>query len=599
MEAIERLLAQKRFDEAVFRMECLAADGAVVPAALLAEIPDKLLVKSPALLHAYAEHLSGQGKLAMAKGYAKLAVKSFLEQGLSISFQIACALLASIHARLGDRSEAEVVLFQLEEERRRAEDHTPAAVLSVLAEFGPVIGKPASSCKRLYREAIRLYEREGEHVLASKTAFHMLLADVYAAESGAGEDALADFRAMLEGTGQESSSMDGYAAILDCAYAGRSRQWALVLEKAETVSGLAELDYFHAAFVQFLVLQAELRSGCADSGKSRLLLADWEKYRSDIRLQWLIACAHLESCLTARDSRQTKRWLERINALRSGGSVSELLERLAASLEREADMRLHEDEKTGRPPKAWKVQCFDGFSFFREGQDVRRLVWKRKKAQELFLYLLLQPNYTAPKDQVASVLFRGDENGGEKVSNQIYVCVHQIRQTAERFLGLKQAVVVKDGVIRLNEADFDYVDVEKYRTLVKVGGNLWNAGEQELAVELMEEASQLYGELLPAALNADWLDLMREQLLDDQEGLLQKLWEAAYGGKQYDRAESVAKAWLRLSPYKEQAFHAMIRSVRALGRKSEAREWYDRLESMLRTEYGILPDSELRNKLLG
>ncbi|WP_158560699.1 AfsR/SARP family transcriptional regulator [Paenibacillus contaminans] len=600
LEAVGKLLASKRFDEAIFQLECLSANGTFVPAQLLAQIPSKLLVKSPVLLHAYAEHLTGQGKLALAKTYALLAVKTFLEQGLSASFQASCALLATIHARLGELSEAEVVLLQLHDENLRADEGQSGSVLLALAELGHLIGLEESRSAERYCQAILLFEREGQPRLACTAAFCRLFAGVYTMDCGVWEDGLSDLRRKLNGSGL-AGEFDSRLLLLECAYASRSGNWdyLLELERGRATADVKELDYYHAAYLQLLVLRAKLRTGKLADTQT---IDEWEHEASDVRMLWLYSCAKLEVSLAAKDDRQTKRWKERLSSLRANGGAPPPIERLALSLERDAErniMQTDDHSAAVRTSIPWKVRCFGGFGFFREGQEVQRLVWKRKKAFELFLFLLLQPGYAAPKDQVASLLFNGDENEGNKVSNQIYVCVHQIRQTAERFLGLEQAVVVKDGIVRLSEAGFDYVDVEKYRTLVKVGENLWGSGERELALELMEEASQLYGELLPASLNADWLELVREQLSDYQEGLLHKLWDAAYGARQYDRAETVAKAWIRLVPFKEQAYHAMIRSVYELGRKNEAKEWYGRLEAMCRDEYGVMPDPGLRTKLFG
>src|SRR5690606_18045944 len=63
----------------------------------------------------------------------------------------------------------------------------------------------------------------------------------------------------------------------------------------------------------------------------------------------------------------------------------------------------------------WRVRLFGGLQFERGTDEIHSFHWKRRKAQELCIYLLTQPKYTSPKDQVIESLQLGD--APEKAAN--------------------------------------------------------------------------------------------------------------------------------------------------------------------------------------
>src|SRR5690606_26493424 len=100
-----------------------------------------------------------------------------------------------------------------------------------------------------------------------------------------------------------------------------------------------------------------------------------------------------------------------------------------------------------------------------------------------------------------------------------YVSIHELKRTTLAHWGVENFVSVKDGVIRLREGVIDYVDIEQYLALVRVGEQLWKE-DRELAAEMFEKACHLYGELAPDLLYIDWLDSYRSMLLQKQTGII-------------------------------------------------------------------------------
>ena len=243
------------------------------------------------------------------------------------------------------------------------------------------------------------------------------------------------------------------------------------------------------------------------------------------------------------------------------------------------------DETSGR----WRIECFHAIRLIQSGREIQSMPWKRKKAEELFLYLLLQPNYRASKEAASDILFYCDDAG--QISNQLYVIVHHIKQTLHQYLNIPKGISIKNGMILLSEEMIDYVDVEKYSALVRVGNQLW-ASYPDLSVNLYDEAQQIYGELAPQLQYVDWLDLYRKDFLLKQTSILKRLgsFYAAVGS--LERAEQYYVEWIQLSPFEEEAYQELLKLYIRMNRKDTAKMWYRKMERLFRQELDIAPMSE-------
>lgn len=237
----------------------------------------------------------------------------------------------------------------------------------------------------------------------------------------------------------------------------------------------------------------------------------------------------------------------------------------------------------------WRIECFGKMRFLRQGEEVQNIRWQRKKAEELFTYLLLQPHYAAPKDATAELLFHHDNVS--RMSNQLYVAIHQIKRNLKHYLHIPNGITIKNGIIQLNEQMIDHVDVEKYNTLIRVGDQLWQS-QQDLSWELYDEAQQLYGELVPTLQYVDWLDQYRESLLKKQTGILKRLGSYTTSIQKFGHAELYYLEWIRLTPFEEEAYQELMRLLVKMGRLGVAKQWYQRMERLFHEELGIRPMHE-------
>lgn len=228
------------------------------------------------------------------------------------------------------------------------------------------------------------------------------------------------------------------------------------------------------------------------------------------------------------------------------------------------------------------------------GVELPALRWKRKKARELLLYLLLQPSYGAPKEQIIEALF--EHSTSAQAANQYYVAVNYVKQLLSEQLGVKDAVVTNNGYVYLRGEWIEFVDAEQYQALIRVADQLWTK-DRELAVELYDKAVALYGELAPEMSYVEWLEGWRRLLTEKQTRSLYRLGEEARLTGEYDKAETYALEWIKLCPHQEEAYQSLMKTLIAAGRKSEARHWYRKLEEMCREELGTKPLAESRSLL--
>ncbi len=289
-------------------------------------------------------------------------------------------------------------------------------------------------------------------------------------------------------------------------------------------------------------------------------------------------------------------------AINKAQILKELGERLIT--ESEAIEQTHKydvsiKEKTDRKRKnaeEWRIECFGKMRFLRPDREIQNIHWKRKKAEELFTYLLLQPHYAAPKDATAELLFHHDDFN--LMSNQLYVAIHQIKRNLAEYLQIPNGITIKNGMIQLNEEMIDHVDVERYNTLVRVGDQLWQS-QKDLSSELYDEAQQLYGELVPTLQYVDWLDQYRDALLKKQTGILKRLGTYSVSINELGRAELYYLEWIRLSPYEEEAYQELMKLLLKMGRLGAAKQWYQRMEKLFHEELGIRPLRETNAILSG
>ncbi|RKN78913.1 AfsR/SARP family transcriptional regulator [Paenibacillus ginsengarvi] len=592
----EQWLEPGKDEMTLFRLECAILEGARPDLEDLGKLPETLLNRSPLLQKAYGEHLAEEGRLAEAKRLLLQAVKAFARQTFLRELLAAFAALASVLMRLGEQQEAETALLFLKAEYDEGEAAANGDVLFALAQGARLLGEEANTYV-YFKAAFEAFDRDGTARSVCKAALEavlfMLLDDAAAPSS-----LLLRIETVLRLRSSADAGLTvyekGFQAV-KLLHEGRLEEACAAFGSMGRRDGLRLPRYLETA-VRCCEQLALLRSGISASGDERERLdRDIGLLASDARLQLHYIRLQFERAVAQHDEYEAARSLQQADVYVSlcglaGPNMLRIMEQAMASVFTVSE------ELAPAPDRPWSIYCFGPIRFSNGVDEVRDIAWKRKKAQELLLYLMLQPNYASPRDQVVEALFAETDTG--KQANQLYVTVHRLRQVLHERLGCENAVVIKDGIVKMAGAYIEHADVEKYRSLIRVGDQLW-ANDRELAAELYGQAIQMYEELVPELSYVDWLDAARTHYAELQIGMLKKLIRFSAELGDYETAEAHCAEWLRLRPAEEEAYQHIIRLLMEQRKTAEANGWYRRLEKMCSEELNAKPLPETKQLLRG
>ncbi|MFS0725932.1 AfsR/SARP family transcriptional regulator [Paenibacillus sp. 1P07SE] len=568
-----------------------------------AVLPASIRQTSPLLLRVECIRLLAEGETREAAEQLSMAVKGFAAQSNEREMLSMMGLLALLYTQIGGTPENRTVLDFLQEEYDRTPGQCSGFVLWALARQGGTSGE-ADHHKRWeqadirYREAAARFADAGEPIW-----FAGLLLDRWVYDADSFRDSVA-WERWLELLRQWSTlyPLCGQAYLLLRDDGAESSEYDQLQESASLPEGEEEglPGRFH------ILAQAISHPESPVTGT--------EKFSHDAEVQLFVMPGELDEIVAADNEHNAAAWLRKAMRLsRSIGSPAafRLAERLSRTLqERRPDWGALTEEQSAAsatiaPAReeavdqaaaaqaTMQVQLFSGLRFTTGAGEEIELKWKRRKARELFIYLLLQPGYRAMREIILEQVF--GEGEAAKLANHLYVSLHELRHMLKAS-GWEGAVYVRGGVIGIEESCVGVIDAEQYQALTRVGDQLW-ADDREAAVKLYLDAAKLYGPFGSDLPYAEWLERWRAQLLDRQTLTVKRLVE--YYGEWEDktRTEHWLNEWIALRPDHEEAYQAMIRFWKGLGHEAEAISWYRRLERICEEDLATVPLEETRRLL--
>ncbi|AZN38467.1 AfsR/SARP family transcriptional regulator [Paenibacillus albus] len=574
----------------VLKAEQAILDGNMPATQLLQAIPADIRMKSPLLLRAECEEGLLNGRLIETKQRLEAALRGFAAQADESSMLTMMAMLGLLYMQVGDRQEAGPFMAQLAEEWDRTPEQCSGFVPWALARAAASIEREteeyAAVANRLFQASAERFRAECKPIWAGFVLLERRLFDGSVSEQ-------ADWELWMSWLTRHASNHMHGAAV------------ARVLTAPELNESLcSKLPARYAYLSQAILLDSppELPPE---------LTSDLECciYAAGARVRQLLQNQQLEQAERAFGQ------LDRMRKLLTTPYIEQLTVQLAASLvaagltdvaaptvseERQDNHNIaikayvEADYQEPQETAKWRVRLFNGINFTAMDGHVFEPRWKRRKAGELFVYLLLQPNFRANREQVIDRVF--GEGDLSKRSNQLYVTLHDLRSSLKE-LGMPEDIVfAKRGIVGMAENNFEANDVEDYTTLARIGDQLW-MDDREEASRLYEKARVLYGQLGTELPQAEWLERVREQLLDRQTNTIKRL--AAYYGELLDeaRVEQCLADWIALRPEQDEAYEAMIVHCLRGERRVEAISWYRRLERICKDELGSEPLEDVRKLL--
>ncbi|MBX7215589.1 MAG: tetratricopeptide repeat protein [Candidatus Kapabacteria bacterium] len=191
------------------------------------------------------------------------------------------------------------------------------------------------------------------------------------------------------------------------------------------------------------------------------------------------------------------------------------------------------------------VRTLGDFAVVVNGHTITQEEWGRKKARDVFKYLLLRHGRAVPAEELVDAIW--ENPAGRNLLPSLWNATSCIRKALEP--GLKPAmasryITIADGTYRLDLGNDSQIDFVEFRRLIAAAAKQADAKQQ---AGLLEQAVRLYhGDFFPSDTAQEWTNFERSTLKDE---LLQALMELASLQKKLGDAE-------RAAAYLQQALQA-------------------------------------------
>jgi DNA-binding SARP family transcriptional activator len=241
------------------------------------------------------------------------------------------------------------------------------------------------------------------------------------------------------------------------------------------------------------------------------------------------------------------------------------------------------------PPQALKIATLGQFSVWKGRGLIQEKAWQRRRAGELFRFLLLQPNRTASKDAIIDALWA--EHDIDSGSNLLHQATSALRRLLEPDLPDKfpSRYLAYDGEqISLKLPPGSVVDFEVFLQ------NLRSAIQVRRA-EYIQDALHMYsGVLLPLDQYCDWTTELRTHLAELHiEGLVVLARIHLEQERFADALECVHQV-SRLDSWNEEAVLIGMQTYLRLGSAPHALRLYNQLAQTLSKDLQLSPRPDLR-----
>jgi DNA-binding SARP family transcriptional activator len=241
------------------------------------------------------------------------------------------------------------------------------------------------------------------------------------------------------------------------------------------------------------------------------------------------------------------------------------------------------------PPPALRVVALGQFAVWKGRRRIADQVWSRRKAGELFRYLLLQPNRAAGREVIIEALW--PDSSSDSPEDLLHQATSALRHALEPDLPDKfpsRYLKVEGEHIALNLPPGSTVDFEDFERVLPLA-------IQAHAAERLQEALNLYsGELFPSDRYADWSEEKRQSLAELRQRGLISLAKAYLDQNQLYNVINCTRQILSVDAWNEDAVLLAMQAYAGMQDTPHALSIFKELEHTLKEELGIGPRSDLR-----
>src|SRR5205085_8584154 len=142
----------------------------------------------------------------------------------------------------------------------------------------------------------------------------------------------------------------------------------------------------------------------------------------------------------------------------------------------------------------------------------------------------------------------------------------------------------------------DWWDVAEFSVWLAEGARWQSAGAAAEALSAFAAGAALYkGDYLAEDNGAAWAAARRAQLREDWLTALSAMAELHGERGEHGDQETLLRTVLRVDPYRERSYRALMTLLAQQGRRAEALVLYQQLEELLRTQFGASPAPETKD----
>lgn len=242
------------------------------------------------------------------------------------------------------------------------------------------------------------------------------------------------------------------------------------------------------------------------------------------------------------------------------------------------------------PPPPLRIVALGQFAVWKGRKRVADQAWNRRKAGELFRYLLLQPNRAAGREVIIEALWPDNESGSPE--DLLHQATSALRHALEPDLPDKfpsRYVKVEGEHIALLLSPGSMVDFENFERTLPLAIQAHNVDQ------LQKVLNQYSGDLFPSDRYSDWSVDRRQSLAELRQHGLLALAQAYFDQKQFFDVVNCCRQILHADAWNEDAVLLAMKAYAGMQNTPHALQMYLNLEKTLQEELGIIPRSDLRD----
>lgn len=238
------------------------------------------------------------------------------------------------------------------------------------------------------------------------------------------------------------------------------------------------------------------------------------------------------------------------------------------------------------------VQTLGRFLVNVNGQDITQEEWGRKKARDVFKYLLLRHRRAVPAEELIDAIWKNP--AGRNLLPSLWNATSCVRKALQPELkpGMASSfITITDGTYRLDLGGEAQIDFIEFRQLIAAASN--QAPDKKM--ELLEQAAQLYqGDFLPEDIAEEWASFERSTLKDEALDALMQLASLQASAGQQERAATHLRQALQVDAIFEPAWGLLLGMHQAPQQHRELQSLRQRCRDAFQREIGGPPPEHLR-----